>query len=944
MLSQGKVAFISAWIILLIQEIISQTSQAIQAPGAVTHGVQCPISTVAVLKEDKSEYDCKPCPTNCFACSWENNAAMCFGCNPGFFVDDQQACTACAAGCEYCSGPGMEKCFQLKQGYFFKPGETNLAQCAKGCALCDANGNCAACLPKFSSKVLTDSSNNKIKVGDSFLVTCTSCTDPNCDRCEIDVYEKEVCTACLNGFGPTGDPKVCKACETGCAGCQTGQGVCNYCKEGYQLDYGLGRCVLIPDTSNCAMMDLAKNICVSCNSGFTIDPLNQKMCVSCNPASPLCSTCYFDITKPDIPPNDPNRLVCTQCALGFILNSTTNKCEECPAGCLYCDAGKKCSLCKNGLFMDPNGACVKNSLAGCETQESSTKCLSCKSGFYLETKTDSVICQPCNAACLNCNGPGADTCTTCAVNKVFLLPPPDPIGQDPSYEKQFTKTCFDKCPPKDNLDITLIEDTFTRECKRNDDSGRLRPKYYFVRTFENVSWNTIYFDSINFIVTLKNYMEKIQSLSQDWAQEKPDEAKKFSKVCGYRGTLQERVSADRETYYECWCVQGYYGYNCLVDRELRESASKFIQGMVTDMEKFKTSINYPILFQIVRNLNHGSMTRAAVSTLVNFTLDIPRSTDYKTPATKEFYVAIDYMMRNIYRQKSEIENGYENKKMDISIFGVYQKSVNDMFQKLIDLCQKVSVSSLYTTDEPFNGTSTSAFQASFAVSKVSEFTKDNPARLFLPPTDMLGLGNNNQGVEVAISGRILAENAKSLQIHGWLFSNLMFIKFSDQGYFASPVVSFTIVKTSDKKIFSEGAGSFEDDYLEITFPLKTLPSEVDISNKMRCLRLKFIENSVSYNIDMQEVYKAGILPFNRRLYAKCRYPKFIIGTYFYSVGWQDNSKDAAPAELYRYAMDDGVSDKPIREYKEPPVVEDGLASLIYAQLAALAVIILHLLI
>lgn len=366
--------------------------------------------------------------------------------------------------------------------------------------------------------------------------------------------------------------------------------------------------------------------------------------------------------------------------------------------------------------------------------------------------------------------------------------------------------------------------------------------------------------------------------------------------------------------------------------------------MVTDMEKFKTSINYPILFQIVRNLNHGSMTRAAVSTLVNFTLDIPRSTDYKTPATKEFYVAIDYMMRNIYRQKSEIENGYENKKMDISIFGVYQKSVNDMFQKLIDLCQKVSVSSLYTTDEPFNGTSTSAFQASFAVSKVSEFTKDNPARLFLPPTDMLGLGNNNQGVEVAISGRILAENAKSLQIHGWLFSNLMFIKFSDQGYFASPVVSFTIVKTSDKKIFSEGAGSFEDDYLEITFPLKTLPSEVDISNKMRCLRLKFIENSVSYNIDMQEVYKAGILPFNRRLYAKCRYPKFIIGTYFYSVGWQDNSKDAAPAELYRYAMDDGVSDNPIREYKEPPVVEDGLASLISTQLAALAVVFLHLLI
>ena len=73
-------------------------------------------------------------------------------------------------------------------------------------------------------------------------------------------------------------------------------------------------------------------------------------------------------------------------------------------------------------------------------------------------------------------------------------------------------------------------------------------------------------DSASFKAKLEIYREITRMEMKDWAN-KTEGGKKMAETCGYRGILKETISEQRETYYECDCVHGFYEADCSIDRE-----------------------------------------------------------------------------------------------------------------------------------------------------------------------------------------------------------------------------------------------------------------------------------------------------------------------------------------------------------------------------------------
>ena len=74
-------------------------------------------------------------------------------------------------------------------------------------------------------------------------------------------------------------------------------------------------------------------------------------------------------------------------------------------------------------------------------------------------------------------------------------------------------------------------------------------------------------DAASFKAQLEMYRERTRIEMKDWASNQTAVSKQTSESCSYKGVLVETISEQRETYYECDCVHGFYEADCSIDRE-----------------------------------------------------------------------------------------------------------------------------------------------------------------------------------------------------------------------------------------------------------------------------------------------------------------------------------------------------------------------------------------
>ena len=110
-------------------------------------------------------------------------------------------------------------------------------------------------------------------------------------------------------------------------------------------------------------------VCLECKTGFILNKTTQ----SCDQCTYACVSCTGTTTN------------CTECVKGFALSETTNSCSPCSETCVLCEgSGDNCTLCPSKFYLK-EGKCLECGIPNCHTcSDSTARCTLCNFGYQLK--------------------------------------------------------------------------------------------------------------------------------------------------------------------------------------------------------------------------------------------------------------------------------------------------------------------------------------------------------------------------------------------------------------------------------------------------------------------------------------------------------------------------------------------------------------------------------
>ena len=324
--------------------------------------------------------------------------------------------------CKTVSGGTCSEC-ETEYRYVF----TNTGKDAtEKCILCsDSVGfNSKVGIAGCATCVLSESTSPSTSTASAATVQCTACSaddkapiDDQCVNAGANRCKSGYCTHCAVGYiyhrggcysKNNGGNKVCaEANQFEIAG----YSACRRCANSSEVPHN-GNCIPMDGLHNCKK-DTSDGKCAACDQGLpdrtvflyeggcysTADPVGSTICTeafngrctSCNKARGYyikgleCGSCAAAITD------------CASCVPRYSMSDKPI--------CVGCNNGKYAAV--DGTSCD--ASCPQPTASACTG--GLCRC-SCGAGSYLNTTTNS--CTPCDPACTDCTGSGADECISCA--------------------------------------------------------------------------------------------------------------------------------------------------------------------------------------------------------------------------------------------------------------------------------------------------------------------------------------------------------------------------------------------------------------------------------------------------------------------------------------------------------------------------------------------------
>ena len=400
--------------------------QCIDTKGTSGAGASCIDGTVTQCKTYTTSSSCTACNTGHYLASSSSCPAYTSDLNCKTFNTTMDQCTECNTGfrlvtskfCEAdssCSGFSSNNldCSVCASGYYLDPTHTVCrARTLTNCQSYVPNADQCATCPTLHWLDTTDG--NKCKA----ITTVPNCfeyeTNSNaCKTCEAgrelvnnDCPYKIVVIDFCSTYQTFGICSVCESgrylyqngCEPLSAGCsaQTSPTVCTACDSSNFLNGD--SCSVYSTDLNCKTFKDDADECVDCNDYYYHDPSTKK-CVQIT----SCET--FDVNKVD----------CTVCKAGNVLNTNTKQCDarqaaNCKTVLPNID---QCDQCNEDSYKDAGDGnkCKKTTTVDfCQVyQTTSDACKSCIAGYYLDT-----TCKEVTASIDQCKFySDVTTCTTC---------------------------------------------------------------------------------------------------------------------------------------------------------------------------------------------------------------------------------------------------------------------------------------------------------------------------------------------------------------------------------------------------------------------------------------------------------------------------------------------------------------------------------------------------
>ncbi|XP_049434017.1 proprotein convertase subtilisin/kexin type 5b isoform X1 [Epinephelus fuscoguttatus] len=386
-----------------------------------------------------SKTECHRCPAHCEECNRDGLCKKCAhyyflhndkcvdDCPNGYFASEkQQECVRCHADCASCDGPGFDDCDVCSNPQAVR-----------------YNGECLA---KCPSSTYYDATTNECRDCDRSCLTCSGHEPSSCLTCDTN-RRKDASGHCVwfsqcplsSYMDHNGD---CRPCHKLCHRCSgSGQDHCLSCNPPYFI---------------------LNSTCVEeCPVGYYAEDKDERACERCHFS---CKSCA-----------GRHSLQCVDCRSGFFKqgsscvetcseshfgNTTTMVCERCDPSCTKCwgRGNRNCLLCREGyVYLRQQGQCLQSCPPDYYQDRWSKTChkchptcktcsaggaLFCQScyegytfmkgicaaqclvGFYAtsqgsESDNDQPNCQACDPSCLDCRGPGMQSCTVCPALQIL---------------------------------------------------------------------------------------------------------------------------------------------------------------------------------------------------------------------------------------------------------------------------------------------------------------------------------------------------------------------------------------------------------------------------------------------------------------------------------------------------------------------------------------------
>ncbi|ESU35833.1 Variant-specific surface protein, partial [Giardia duodenalis] len=390
--------------------------------------------------------ECKKCSAPCVACTGQ--ATHCTKCDPAGetpYLKDNNCVNeaSCISGnthyadaatkeCKLCADGGLRDCTtcEVSGGTLAckacPSGDKNKfglgkKSCVQNCPANSAadSGNICACNEGFEPN--NDWSACRPK---------SNCRTPNCQACDNEGRENEVCTACLEGkyltptnqcvsdctaikgyYGNDTDRK-CKKCNDACVECKGADAnQCTACPAGKMLKYtedvpdNGGTCV-----DQCSVSSTSEG-CEICGAKIG----GTDYCSKCKGADQVSinGVCSRNSQR-EAACSSLQEGICKTCGAGyFLFNGGCYKTDQQPGKQVCAQAnGGKCQTCASGLAAD-NGDCSKSTChstcATCTEANQPDKCSACPPGRYLDATN---VCKLCTETSSSIQG--VANCASCA--------------------------------------------------------------------------------------------------------------------------------------------------------------------------------------------------------------------------------------------------------------------------------------------------------------------------------------------------------------------------------------------------------------------------------------------------------------------------------------------------------------------------------------------------
>ena len=371
------------------------------------------------------------CPENCLDKKCDNETLKCDSCIDGFYSDkcDKDCPLDHCKKCEQNEG----SCIECELSYHL----VDDFCCNSNCNKCDKNGcyDCAS-KEKYGTECIdcanTCDNNGDGRKCDQVTGKCYKCQigrrgdectencNKGCDLSENNCGQDDGKCSCQSGyFGDTCDGE----CDRYCKDCDKIDGTCNECQSGYYINpEDEKQCIKCPE--NCDG-ECPKGICEKCKDSFYGDICDQNcsknclnnkcdkvtgkcQCINFYSEDSDCSECkyFFDLKTSctECITNYNRTENCTKCIFNFDINKGCTECLEhftLESYCQQCinhyDIEQNCKYCQNHYD-------ITTDCQSCETNyDINSLCKNCRKNYDLSQNCEKCINHyDVNKDCLQC--------------------------------------------------------------------------------------------------------------------------------------------------------------------------------------------------------------------------------------------------------------------------------------------------------------------------------------------------------------------------------------------------------------------------------------------------------------------------------------------------------------------------------------------------------------